>query len=217
MPRWTAALLLAASLLTGCASTPAVSGTFPTTWPAGTSVPTVTSTGRMGPGTGLVIAVAPWTWSGAEGTPAPATTDVLTQLTEATLRARGFEVVDPSSAPYRLACQVRDLTYTIRPGYPGEREYVAQAACQVVRASDQQTLWQRDIEERVDETLYVNTYTKLPAHHERGFARECLPALCERVVDSLLLFFQRELPRQPAPAASLENASTPAPAAAPEK
>ena len=201
-------LLVGSCALMGCGTASTLSGQFPATWPAQIQTPRMASAPpTIGPGSGIAIAVAPWTWASATNLGgSPATTEVLTQLTHDALRARGFEVVDDAAAAYRLSCSVRDLSYTVRGGVPGARQFAARASCQLLRAGDQRVLWQRDIAERVDETLYVNTYTRLPSEHQRAFARECLPALMDRVTDSLLLFLRDELPLQDA-------AASPAPGA----
>ena len=141
------------------------------------------------------MAVAPWTWPGANEQGGSLTTaEALTQATQTALRAQGFDVVDEPSARYRLGCTIHDLSYTVQPGYPGERAYTARVACQLLQAADSAVLWQRDFDERVDETLYVNTYTKLPVDHAQAFARECVPAVMDRLTESLLYFFQEGLP-----------------------
>lgn len=201
---------LCAMGMVGCRTTAGTTAQFPSAWPARTPLPSVHAPAAAGRGTGIAIAVVPWTWPGAmESGGSPTTTEVLTQLTEAALRAQGFEVVDDSAAAYRLGCSVQELSYAVHGGYPSERQYTARASCQLVRTSDQQLLWQRELTERVDETLYVNTYTRLPAHHERAFARECLPALMDRLTESLLIFFRDELPLRALPAAP-SDATAPA-------
>ena len=182
--------------MAGCSTTGATTTMqFPARWPEGMSLPVMRAAPAPGRGSGIAIAVAPWTWPGAsEAGGQPTTTQAFTQLTQAALRAQGFDVVDEPSAVYRLGCSVRDLTSATRAGFPGEQHYLARVTCQLVRVSDQQLLWQRELEERVDETVYVNTYTRLPARAEQAFVRECVPAVMERLTEGLLTFFRDELP-----------------------
>ena len=214
MKRAFTALLLAGclSLATGCRTTgTATTAPFPFVWPHDTPIPVPRAAASIGRGTGIALAVAPWTWTGApESAGTLTTTEALTQLTQASLRAQGFDVVDEHAAAYRVGCNVHELSTTMHSGFPGQRQYLARVACQLVRSGDQQMLWQRDFEEQVDETTYVNTYTRLPAHEARAFAQECLPAVMERVTDSLLIFFREELPLQ----AQRETTTSPAPAGA---
>lgn len=195
--RWWSLWLLALglSVMAGCGTTRAVSVSFPAAWPAHTPPPAMAVSPSLGRGTGMAIAVAPWTWPAAsEAAAAPATTDVLTQLTQDALRAHGFEVVDETAARYRLSCSVRDLSYTVTQGYPDRRRYLAEVSCQLLRSEDQRLLWQREVTEHVDDVVYVNTFTRLPTEHERAFIRECLPALMEQLTESLLIFLREELP-----------------------
>lgn len=182
--------------LAGCRTTGTLTtAQFPSQWPGSISLPAVRPATAPGRGSGIAVAVAPWTWpEAAAAVGGPTTTEAFTQLTQAALRAQGFDVVDDTSAAYRLGCSVRDLSYATRTGFPGERQYLARVSCQLVRLSDQQLLWQRELEERVDETVYVNTYTRLPARTEQAFVRECVPAVMERLTESLLMFFHDELP-----------------------
>jgi hypothetical protein len=192
----------------GCRTARVDHAQFPSTWPAGLSMPRIKQARvPVETVTPMTVAVAPWTWPEAASGHANdvQTTDVLTMLTQSMLQKQGFTVVDEQAAPYRLGCTIRDLHYTVHAGLPSRRESTALARCQLLRATDQRVLWQRQFDQATDETLYVDSYTRVTAYHERAFARETLPALVHDITEGLERFFRDQLPHRAATAASADR------------
>lgn len=120
----------------------------------------------------------------------------LTQLLIAQLRSQGIPVVSSETtgaeADYTLNCVATRLGYAAaRRRYPPHRTYEAELTCAIIDPATQAVRWQRNLTQRYDETVLLNTMTKLPPRHGGTLLRECITPLAEGMAYGVRLFLAR--------------------------
>lgn len=192
-------LLLAVGLgVTGCARAAANRYPFPQAWPLELPQPTLSAAARMKGGPRVQVEpfqIGSESTKGvaaAEQAAGAATADVLAQLLVQRLQAEGIEAVrsDASgvAADYVLQVSVPRMEYTIRPGYPRKVDYQTAMSLTLVHEKSGQVAWERDLEEKFEETVLLNTMSRLPRPadpYSQQLLEKCVTPLMTRIASGL--------------------------------
>ena len=180
--------LLVAVAVSGCQAPLHETRRFPATWPGSAPLsegaPTVSVLPVEVPG-----APSDPRASDEEGLPTAA---VLSALFVKYLHVNGvnaiLEPAENTTAQYVLQCTVPQLGYELHPRYPKGHRYQAEMVCELKDGQTRQSVWQRRLTQRYEETTLLDLMTKLPAtpHKEdRTLYRECIVPLWDAMAQSV--------------------------------
>lgn len=175
--------------LSGCQTAAPTVYEFPAIWPGSQPLPESAPTVSVRP---VVLDVQHPVDQATDTTPGFPTAAVLSVLLVKHLHVNGVNAIlessEASTARYLLGCTVPQLGFAARSGYPQEKRYQAELACQLTDQETQKVIWNRKLSQRYEDTTVFNWLTKLPPEphqEERVLFRECIIPLWDAMASSV--------------------------------
>lgn len=184
---------IVAGLLSGCQTTHQQRHSFPSVWPEG--VQPSSKTAALTAQTQVPASV--WIGSidmdpessavGSSTGSGRTTSAALRDLLSEKLRQAGIPVTDQPSR-YTLIGVVPRMGYTARGGYPRKLIYTTELVYRLVDRNTGDILIDRSLQQEVEQTVLVNTMTKLPQDPnapEQELLRQCMEPTFNLVASSV--------------------------------
>ena len=99
---------------------------------------------------------------------------------QAALQAEGVGAMTSGTAPYTLSCTLQHADVVRTRRVADALTYQLAAQCTLTQGTE--TIWQDTMTQRYDETVFVNTMSRLPPSYEAPWTRECFLPWRTRVV-----------------------------------